>query len=79
MLVAVGFMQVYVEPVYPDPTLYIFGAGFVSKAVAGVAKPVGFRIVVVDIAPKAPIVELKNADDFYVDSWEKVFEQIAGQ
>ena len=37
-LVCGGFMQVYVEPVLPDPTLFIFGAGFVSRAVAEAAK-----------------------------------------
>ena len=74
-------MQVYVEPVYPDPTLLIFGAGFVSKAVAGVAEAGWIqnrsrRL----IAPNGANPEsFKNADDFYVDSWEKVFEQIAGQ
>ena len=76
-LVCGGFMQVYVEPVYPDPTLFIFGAGFVSKAVAGAAKPVGFRIAVVDDRAECANPEsFKNADDFYVDSWEKVFDKL---
>jgi xanthine dehydrogenase accessory factor len=76
-LVCGGFMQVYVEPVLPDPTLFIFGAGFVSRAVAEVAKPVGFRIAIVDDRVEYANPErFKNADDFYVDSWEKVFDKL---
>lgn len=76
-LVCGGSMQVYVEPVLPDPTLFIFGAGFVSKAVAEAARPLGFRIAVVDDR-----IEYANhgkfpiADDFYVDCWEHVFETL---
>jgi xanthine dehydrogenase accessory factor len=76
-LVCGGFMQVYVEPVFPDPILYIFGAGFVSKAVAEVAKRVGFKIAIIDDR-----VELANpesfpsADEFHVESWEKVFNNL---
>lgn len=33
-LVCGGFMEVYVEPLFPNPTLFIFGVGHVSKALA---------------------------------------------
>lgn len=73
-LVCGGFMQVYVEPVFPDPILYIFGAGFVSKAVAQIARLVGFKIAIVDDrAEFANPESFPNADVFYVESWEKVF------
>jgi xanthine dehydrogenase accessory factor len=73
-LVCGGFMQVYVEPVFPDPTLFIFGAGFVSKAVAEVARFAGFRIAVVDDrAENANPESFPHGDDFYIDSWEEVF------
>ncbi|HTY63817.1 MAG TPA: XdhC/CoxI family protein [Acidobacteriota bacterium] len=76
-LVCGGFMQVYVEPVIPDPTLFILGAGFVSRAVAEAVKPVGFKIAVVDDrmdfanADKFPM-----ADSFYVDRWEEVLKKL---
>jgi xanthine dehydrogenase accessory factor len=76
-LVCGGFMQVYVEPVLPDPTLFIFGAGFVSKAVAEVARLAGFRIAVVDDrAEFANPSGFPSADDFYVDSWETVLDKL---
>lgn len=76
-LVCGGFMQVYVEPVVPDPTLFIFGAGFVSKAVAHVARFAGFRIAVVDDRiEQANPEKFPEADDFHVDSWEKVFSRL---
>jgi len=76
-LVCGGSMQVYVEPVLPDPTLFIFGAGFVSKAVAEAAKPVGFRIAIIDDRIEyANPEKFPMADDFYVDGWEDVFKQL---
>lgn len=76
-LVCGGFMQVYVESVLPDPTLFIFGAGFVSKAVADAAKPVGFRIAIIDDRVEyANPEKFPNADDFYVDHWEEMFEKL---
>jgi xanthine dehydrogenase accessory factor len=69
-------MQVYVEPVVPDPTLFIFGAGFVSRAVAEAVKPVGFRIAIIDDrAEFANPEKFPSADDFYVDRWEEVLKK----
>jgi xanthine dehydrogenase accessory factor len=76
-LVCGGSMQVYVEPVFPDPTLFIFGAGFVSKAVAEAAKPLGFRIAIVDDRnDHANPERFPNADDFYVDHWEAALKKL---
>ena len=46
--VCAGHMEVYVEPIMPEPTLYIFGTGNVGKALADVAAFAGFRVVIVD-------------------------------
>ena len=76
-LVCGGFMQVYVEPVLPDPTLYIFGAGFVSRAVAEAVKPLGFKIAVVDDrAEFANADKFPMADRIWVDRWEDVFRKL---
>jgi xanthine dehydrogenase accessory factor len=76
-LVCGGSMQVYVEPVLPDPTFFIFGAGFVSKAVADAVKPLGFRIAIVDDRVEfANPDKFPNADDFYVDSWEEALKKL---
>jgi len=69
-----GIMEVYVEPILPDPTLFIFGAGHVGQAVAPIAKTLGFKIAVVDDRIKyANSERFPQADDFYVNSWEEVF------
>jgi xanthine dehydrogenase accessory factor len=41
-------MDVFVEPVAPPPSLYVFGAGHVGQHVARLAADVGFRVHVVD-------------------------------
>jgi xanthine dehydrogenase accessory factor len=72
-LVCGGFMEVYIEPVLPDPTLMIFGAGHVSKAIADVAGTVGFRIVIIDDRAKyANSARFPRADSFRVGPWEEV-------
>ncbi|MEA4812118.1 MAG: XdhC/CoxI family protein [Anaerolineaceae bacterium] len=43
-----GAMEVYIEPLLPADTLLIIGAGHVGRAVAKMAGPLGFRIVVSD-------------------------------
>jgi xanthine dehydrogenase accessory factor len=47
-LICGGTLEVFVEPILPRPTLYIFGAGHVSTAVSRVADQAGFAIAVVD-------------------------------
>ncbi|MGA2264710.1 MAG: XdhC/CoxI family protein [Acidobacteriota bacterium] len=72
-----GSMEVYVEPILPDPTLVIFGAGHVGRCVAEIAKTIGFRIVVVDDRIKyASRERFPFADALYVDGWEQVFQQL---
>lgn len=47
-----GNMTVYVEPVVPQPTLVVVGAGHVGRAVAKLAHWLGFRLVVSDDRPE---------------------------
>jgi xanthine dehydrogenase accessory factor len=76
-LVCGGFMDVYVEPVLPDPTLFIFGAGHVSKALAEAVQPVGFRVSVIDDRVKYANTErFPGADAFYVDGWEEAWKKL---
>jgi xanthine dehydrogenase accessory factor len=76
-LICGGTMEVYVEPILPDPTLVIFGAGHVGRCVADIAATIGFRIVVVDDRIKyANRERFPNADALYVDSWEEVLKQL---
>lgn len=43
-----GTLEVFVEPILPTPTVYIFGAGHVSQALSKVAVMAGFETVVID-------------------------------
>jgi xanthine dehydrogenase accessory factor len=43
-----GEMEVFVEPVLPEPTVLVAGCGHVGKEVASLAKWLGFRVVVTD-------------------------------
>ena len=47
-LICGGTLEIFVEPVLPQPTLYIFGGGHVSGAVARIAASAGFSIAVID-------------------------------
>ncbi|MGA9183954.1 MAG: XdhC/CoxI family protein [Candidatus Acidiferrales bacterium] len=47
-LICGGTLEIFVEPILPQPTLCLFGGGHVSAAVAQVAHLAGFAICVVD-------------------------------
>ncbi len=47
-LICGGTLEVFVEPILPQPRVFLFGAGHVSTAVAKVASLAGFWIGVVD-------------------------------
>ena len=70
-------IEVYMEPILPAPTLYIFGTGNVGKALSNIAAFAGFRIVVVDDRDKYATVErFPQANDFIIDSWENILNGI---
>src|SRR5436309_13012722 len=47
-LICGGTLEVFVEPILPQPVAYLFGGGHVALAVAKAAHAAGFGIVVVD-------------------------------
>ncbi|HUL33613.1 MAG TPA: XdhC/CoxI family protein [Candidatus Eisenbacteria bacterium] len=47
-LICGGTVEIFLEPILPQPMLYLFGAGHVSTAVAKAAQSVGFGVGVVD-------------------------------
>jgi xanthine dehydrogenase accessory factor len=40
--------RIYLEPVFPESTLYLFGAGHISRYIAPLAHMVGFQVIVID-------------------------------
>src|SRR5213593_1441972 len=47
-LICGGQLDVFIEPVTPIPSAYIFGAGHISKSLSKVASLAGFRTIVID-------------------------------
>ena len=47
-LICGGQMEVFIEPIEPSPTVFIFGAGHVGQFVGRIAHEAGFRVNVVD-------------------------------
>lgn len=61
-----GQVEVFVEPIFPAPTLVVIGAGHVGKAVVHLAKWLGFRVVVSDDREEFCNPEsVPNADEYY--------------
>ncbi len=47
-LICGGTVEIFIEPILPQPILYLFGGGHVSTAVARAAQAVGFGVAVID-------------------------------
>ena len=72
-----GTMEVYVEPVLPDPTLFVFGAGHIGQCVAEAARNVGFRVAVIDDRVKyANRERFPLAEALYAGPWEEILPQL---
>lgn len=68
---------VFLESICPEPTLYLFGGGHVSFAIARLAATVGFRIVIVDDRPMFSNPErFPMADETLVLDMETAFEHL---
>lgn len=64
-----GQVEVFVEPILPPPSVVVVGGGHVGKAVAHLAKWLGFRVAVSDDRPEFCNKEaIPDADAFYVCS-----------
>lgn len=68
-------MEVLLEPVFAEPTVYLFGAGHVSKEIVPLAKRVHFKVVVIDDREMfANRERFPEADEIVVRDFEKSFE-----
>jgi xanthine dehydrogenase accessory factor len=75
-LICGGTLEVFVEPILPQPMLYLFGGGHVSMAVAKAASAAGFGIAVVDdresFANKERFPMALEIYTSYEDAFEKI-------
>jgi xanthine dehydrogenase accessory factor len=77
-LVCGGTLDIYLEPILPVQTLYLFGAGHVSTNVYRAARMIGFEVVIVDDRESyANRERFPEAKDIYADDFERVMSQLA--
>ncbi len=70
-------MEILLEPVFSEPTVYVFGAGHVSEQLAPLAKKVHFKVVVIDDREIfANRERFPEADEVIVSGFEKCFDRL---
>jgi xanthine dehydrogenase accessory factor len=70
-------IEILLEPVQPDPTLYIFGAGHIAEALSPLGKMVDFKVVIIDDRPMfANPKRFPEADEVLVEPFEGVFAKL---
>lgn len=75
-LICGGTLEIFVEPILPQPVVYLFGGGHVSAAVAKTAHAAGFGIGVIDDREAFANKErFPMAEELY-SSYEEGFEKI---
>lgn len=76
-LICGGQLNVFVEPVIPQPRAFIFGGGHVSKSLSKVARLAGFETVIIDDREAfANRERFPEADEIYADEYESVFPKL---
>jgi xanthine dehydrogenase accessory factor len=76
-LICGGQLDVFVEPVIPQPCAFIFGAGHISKSLAKVAGLAGFRTTVIDDREQfANRERFPDADEVIAGEYEDVFPKL---
>jgi len=75
-LICGGTLEVFVEPILPQPMIYLFGGGHVSMALAEAASAAGFGIGVADdresFANKERFPMAQEIYSSYEDAFEKI-------
>src|SRR6266446_5070133 len=76
-LICGGQLNIFVEPVVPQPRAYIFGGGHVSKSISKVAALAGFATVIVDNREAfANRERFPEAEETYAEEYEDVFPKL---
>ncbi len=76
-LICGGQLNVFVEPIIPQPRAFIFGAGHISKSLSKVATLAGFATVIVDDREQfANRDRFPEADEVHAGEYEEVFPKL---
>ncbi len=77
-LVCGGTLEIYLEPLLPVQTVYLFGAGHVSVNVYHTARMAGFEVVVVDDREAyASRERFPDAKEVHADDFARVLSRLA--
>jgi len=77
-LICGGRLNVYVEPILPIPSCYIFGAGHISKSLSKIASLAGFRTIIVDNRDSyANRERFPEAAEVHAEEYEDIFPKLA--
>ncbi|MCS7314117.1 MAG: XdhC family protein [Bryobacterales bacterium] len=73
-----GQVEIYVEPVLPEPRAILFGAGHISRSLAKIASLAGFAVTVVDDRESfASREHFPDAEQIHAEAYETAFEKLA--
>ncbi len=73
-----GTVEVYVEPILPQPSLLLIGAGHVGKAVVHLAKWLGFRVIIVEDQPEYCTPEhIPGGDEYHPIAMEEITAHVS--
>jgi xanthine dehydrogenase accessory factor len=75
-LICGGTLEIFVEPILPQPMLYIFGGGHISAALALTAHQAGFSIGIADDRDTFANAERFPMSSEIYASYEEAFEKI---
>jgi xanthine dehydrogenase accessory factor len=76
-LICGGQLNVFIEPVVPQPRAFIFGAGHISKSLSKVANIAGFATVIIDNRETfANRERFPEADEIFAEEYEEVFPKL---
>ena len=77
-LICGGELEIFVEPVLPQPIAVIFGAGHISKSLSQIASLAGFSTVIVDDRSSyANRERFPEADAVHAAEYEEVFPKLS--
>ena len=77
-LICGGQLEVYIEPILPIPSAFIFGGGHISKSLSKVATLAGFRTTIIDNREAyANSERFPEAVEIHADEYEDVFPKLA--
>jgi len=77
-LICGGQLNIFVEPVIPQPRAFIFGGGHVSKGISKIATLAGFSTSIIDNREAFANAErFPEAEATYAEEYEDVFPKLA--